>query len=115
MGCGVKKHIVNVMRPTKTLSDRGQLQGTAETLIKDWPCEIDPLTGNKLQTERMTVPTATHSVDGYGGGPTKVIMTKDYLTGGNLGDRQLMIEHKRDATFADLGPITLICSEVMLG
>ncbi len=34
------RHVVDVMRPTETIGSRGQIQGTPETIIKNWPCSI---------------------------------------------------------------------------
>lgn len=109
------QHIVNVMRPTQALDDRGQLQGQDETVIKEWPCEVRSVSGNKAQQERMTVPTATHTVEGHGGGPDKRILDKDYLTGGHLGKRVLIIEHIADRTLSQLRTLTLTCTETKLG
>ena len=104
------RHVVNVMRPTKSLDARGQLQGKDETVVKDWPCSIETLSGNKAQTERMVVPNATHRVEGWGD-PSRPLMEKDYLV---LGDRKFEIELINDAKFNGI-QLTLICSETKLG
>ena len=107
------RHVVSVMRPTKALSDRGQLQGKDETVIKEWPCSIEPLSGTKVDAARTLIPTATHRVTGRGN-PDKRIANKDYMTGGSLGSQRLIIEHKADENLNE-EKLTLICSEVQLG
>jgi hypothetical protein len=109
----MRRHIVNVMRPTSNLDDRGQRQGNDETIIKEWPCKIETLSGNKAQIERMAIPTATHTVTGWGN-PDKRLKDKDYLTGGNLGDRTLLIELINDKNLNGVNLI-LTCSETKLG
>ena len=109
----VKRHLVNVMRPTKNLDERGQLQGVDETIVAEWPCSIETLSGSKDATERMTVPNATHRVEGYGD-PARPFKNKDYLTGGTLGKRSFAIELKNDMDFNET-KLSLLCSEITLG
>ena len=105
--------IVNVMRPTKNLDARGQLLGKDDTIIANWPCSIETLSGTKGGNERMTVPNASHRVEGYGD-PKNPIKDKDYLTGGSLGTRIFTIELKNDKDFNET-KLSLVCSEQKLG
>lgn len=101
------RHVVNVMRPTTALDERGQLQGSDETITASWPCSIEVLSGSKAQTERMTIPTATHRVMGWKN-PNKPLKDKDYIV---WGDHKFTIELIDDVT----DKLTLVCSEVRLG
>jgi hypothetical protein len=105
-----KRHVVTVMRPTKALDDRGQLQGQDETIVQQWPCSIETLSGNKAEQARSLIPTATHRVEGYGN-PQKPLMQKDYL---KLGAKRFDVEFINDVKLNGV-ELSLLCTEIMLG
>lgn len=105
------RHIVNVMRPTEAVGSRGQPQGQPELILKEWPCSIDTLSGNKAAQARTVFAEARHSVKGYGN-PDKPFKERDYLTGGVLGSRELFIgsiDYGRSQN--QTGQIELLCGE----
>lgn len=71
-------HVVNVMRPPKAHGTLGQTQGQPETIIRNWPCSIENLSGRELELARSTFAAATLKVEGYGD-PRKPIEARDYL------------------------------------
>lgn len=107
---GEMRHVVTVMRPTKALDDRGQLQGKDETIIQHWPCSIEALSGNKAAQARTLVPTVTHQLEGYGN-PAKPLKPKDYVT---VNGRRLDIEFINDKRMNGV-ELSLLCTEVILG
>jgi hypothetical protein len=105
-----RKHHVVVKRPTKALDARGQLQGQDETIMADWPCSIEPLSGNKAAQARTLVPTVTHRLDGPGN-PKKRFKEKDYI---QVYGRRFDIEFINDKQMNGI-ELSLLCTEVILG
>ena len=100
------RHIVNVMRPTKARGTVGEVQGQDETIVKDWPCSIDTLSGRELELARSTFAAASHRVEGYGD-PSKPIKATDYL---QFGARRLHIGLVSDELQNGV-KLSLVCGE----
>lgn len=111
------RHVVNVMRPTTAHNDGGQLQGQPETLVKNWPCSIDPLSGSEAIRVHANFPEATLKVEGYGD-PAKPLRRTDWLEMPGLGTdesgkpviRKLFISDIQDRNQNGIH-LTLICGE----
>ena len=100
------RHVVNVMRSTKTEGSLGQTQGKPDTIIKDWPCSIETLSGRELELARSTFAAATLKVEGYGN-PSKPIKETDYL---EFGERILHVGFVDDKHQNGV-ELSLICGE----
>lgn len=98
------------MRPTEALDSRGQPAGKDTVVIKEWPCSIDTLSGNKAVQARTVFAETRHSVKGWGD-PAKRFKARDYLTGGTIGDRKLFVGAIIDKLNNGLGEIELLCGE----
>jgi len=79
---GVKRHIVDVMRPTKNSGTLGETQGQPEVVIKNWPCSIVTLSGSEAESARQNTSGATLEVRGYGD-PNNPIDEDCFLKFGN--------------------------------
>lgn len=101
--------LVTVMRPAEAQGTRGQPQGQPTTIIQQWPCSIETVSGNKAVQARTVFAEATHKVGGYGN-PQKRVKERDYLTGGSLGDRKLYIGFINDIHQNGV-ELELLCSE----
>jgi hypothetical protein len=103
------RHIVNVMRPTKTDGPLGEKQGDPETVCKDWPCSIKALSGKEQEQARQNAADAQFEVEGYGD-PNWKDLQQCYLTGGSIGDRKLNIAFVDDEQQNGI-KLRLICGE----
>jgi hypothetical protein len=72
------RHVVKVMRPTKTTNTLGNTQGEPEVICKQWPCSIETLQGREAELARQTFASATLKVEGWGN-PQNPIRETDYL------------------------------------
>ena len=98
------RHVVNVMRPTKSKGSLGQSQGEPETIIQNVPCSIETLSGNEQEAARQNGVTATYMVKLTG---PMDIDEKCYLT---LGSRQFNIAHVADTNLNGID-LVLLCAE----
>lgn len=106
MRAGDLRQRVNVMRPTKTEGTVGQTQGNPETIIRNWPCSIEALSGRELELARSTFAAATLKVEGYGD-PKKPIKETDYL---EFGERKLYVGFVNDQDQNGV-ELSLVCGE----
>ena len=98
----VKRHAVNIKRPSLTVGDRGQITGNPTTVAEDVPCPIEPLSGRELELAKQIVSNATQRVTFYVGDDWN-LTTKDYLV---FGTRQLNIGH---ISYADEVEFEAVC------
>lgn len=109
-----KRHLVNVMRPTKATGDYGETQGAPEELYHHCPCSIEQISGREGEIARQTVPTATHRVKLYAD-PRKPIDARCYLTGGSIGERVLQIGAPPNDKRQNGVELELLCGEEIHG
>jgi hypothetical protein len=102
----MRRHIVNVMRPTKTTGTLGETQGTPEVVCKDWPCSIKTLSGKEQQTARQNGADAIYEVEGYGD-PKWEKLEECYL---QFGERKLNIAFVDDENQNGI-KLRLLCGE----
>lgn len=103
------RHIVRVMRPTEAAGTRGQSQGEPQTIIAEWRCSIETLSGREVVQARTVFAEATHEVKGYGD-PKKRFEERDYVTGGSIGERVLHIGFINDIQQNGVS-LSLLCQE----
>lgn len=104
-----KRHVVNVMRPSKAKDSRGHMiDGDPSVLMKDVPCSIRSLNGRELIQARTVFAEATHEVEFYGD-PRKPLDPKDYL---QFGKRTLAISFANDLNHVEY---KLLCGERVNG
>lgn len=100
------RHVVSVMRPTKTKGTLGETQGESEIVMNQWPCSIETLQGREAELARQTFASATLKVEGYGD-PRRPFMATDYL---QFGSRKLCIGFINDKQQNGL-QLSLLCGE----
>lgn len=100
------RHVVSVMRPSEALDTRGNSVGKSETIIKEWPCSIETLSGREVVQARTVFAEATHKVGGWGN-PDKRFMERDFL---QFGARQLHIGFINDKQQNGV-ELELLCQE----
>lgn len=105
------RHRVNVMRPTKSTNTIGNTQGAPETILRDWPCSIETMSGREIEIARSIYADATLKVEGYGN-PNNQFKVTDYLTGGSIGERVLNIGHINDKQQNGI-QLSLVCGEAV--
>ena len=104
----VKRHSVNIKRPSTTVGDRGQITGNPTTVAADVPCSIEPLGGRELELAKQIVANATQRVMFYTGDDWN-LNTKDFLL---FGTRRLNIGHISYADEVELEAVCL-CAEAV--
>lgn len=100
------RHIVNVMRPTKSKGTLGETQGEPEVVMRNVPCSIKTLTGTEQERARQNGVTATYKVEMYGD-PSKPIDEKCFL---QMGTRTLNVSQVEDVAFNGV-QLVLLCGE----
>lgn len=108
------RHVVNVMRPTKTKASLGQSQGNPEIVLKNVPCSIENLNGRELELARTSFASANVKVGLYGN-PANPIFSTDYCE--VVGQKNRKGEARRlnigsiNDRFQNGVELTLICGE----
>lgn len=74
----IKRHAVTILRPSTTVDSRGQLSGSATTVVSDVPCSIEQLSGRELELARQRMANATLRVRMFSD-PAWRLTTGDYL------------------------------------
>lgn len=112
---GNMRHVVKVMRPTKTTNDIGNTQGNPTIIFEKWPCSIETMSGRELELARQTFAAASLKVEGYGN-PKNPIRETDYLefidgvTGTKEKPRKLHVGVVNDKRQNGI-ELSLICGE----
>lgn len=101
-------HSVTVLRPPAgNFGTRGEKQGQAEVIYKNWPCSIVQTGGSESDQAGGTFSDATHEVEGYTD-PKKPIKPRDYLLfNGRRLDISSVIDPEQNGLIA-----VLTCGEV---
>lgn len=102
-----KRHIVNVMRPTKVQGSLGEQQGQPQVICSNWPCSIKPASGNESEANGQNTATAQFEVEGYGD-PSWTDLEECYL---QLGSRTLSIQFVDDEDQNGI-KLRLLCGEI---
>ena len=108
----MKRHLVNVMRPTKATGSLGELQGKPELYRLNVPCSIKSISGNEGEQARQNAPTANFQIEMFGD-PTKPMGEKCWLELLPLTDppRKFHIQYIDDPSLGNRGLLTLLCGE----
>ena len=100
------RHFVDVMRPGQAHGTRKEVQGKAETIIKNWPCAIESTGSGESELAGGVVATATYQVNGYAD-PLRPIKSRDYLL---FNGRKLFVSSVEDVRM-DGVEVALTCGE----
>jgi head-tail adaptor len=77
----IKRHLVNVYRPSTDVDDRGQRTGGVTEILVDVPCAIKQLSGLELIRAKKLFAEATYSVELWGDPDTPILTTDQIIWG----------------------------------
>jgi hypothetical protein len=100
------RHVATIYRPSTSVDSRGQITGTATTLLADVPIEVQQLSGLELVRARKIFAEASYSVKMWAD-PDTPIKPKDYLT---VGTKTLYVGSVVDPELMNRD-IELLCKE----